>query len=222
MEKTNHKRQRAEEDSEKDVDAASTDGAGFGAAMSKIMARDLTGKATPVLAKRKTAQAKQADKAALAIKEDAKKRKLRKRARKAHLVVPDPLQADFERQLRKVATKGVVALFNAIAKHQRAIETATEDLTRTGQKAKVVTSQNKTFLDMLKGNKGGTEGSQAVKGAKNVGAPPVLRPGFLQDNYLKQQVKKPQPVGKGKHAVREEEEEEREDDGWMDGDDGGY
>lgn len=211
-----HKRPRAEEGGMSASAKRSAGEAGFASAMGKIMARDLSGKATPVLAKRKTTQQKQADKAAVAVKEDAKKNKAKKKLRKAHLVAPDPLQADFERQLRKVSTKGVVALFNAIAKHQRSIDVVMEDTSKPAAKAAVVATQNKSFLDLLKGS---VKPAPAAAGA--------AKPGWsvLTDNFVHKAggasgggAGKPQAKRK---AVREQEEEE-EDGGWLGEDDGGY
>jgi len=43
----------------------------------------------------------------------------RRAARDKQMVVPDQTSANYERQLKKLATRGVVALFNAIAKSKR-------------------------------------------------------------------------------------------------------
>ena len=51
----------------------------------------------------------------------------RKATKEKQLCLPDANTADFERQLKKLATKGVVALFNAISKSKREVEEEGEE-----------------------------------------------------------------------------------------------
>jgi hypothetical protein len=170
----------------------------FAAALGKVLARDLSGKATPVLAKRRTAQEKHADRAAIAAREEKKLRKSRKKLRKLHLVAPAPQGSDFERQLRKVATKGVVALFNAISKHQRTIETATDDVTKPSAKAAVVATQNKSFLELLR--KSTTASTPSAGGGKEGGSGTW---GALSDDFVHTTAKNVAPAkGKGEGGGR--------------------
>ena len=85
--------------------AASSSGNGFAAAMSKVLGRTVT-KSNPVLAKRHTA----AEKIVAKEKQETKVAKLKTRdkklARRAHMQLPDVTKQDYERQLKKVATKG--------------------------------------------------------------------------------------------------------------------
>lgn len=86
--------------------------------MSKILNQSVGAK-IPVLAKRKSNIVKEIeqDKAELL---RLKRQKAERKAEKTkQMVVPDQTTADFERQLRKLATRGVVALFNAISKQKR-------------------------------------------------------------------------------------------------------
>lgn len=79
---------------------------GFGVAFAKIMAREVTGGADPVLAKRHTAGAKLA---AASVREhrDAKRRtEVRLAAKRAHLVDPTAYGAERELNLQRIATKG--------------------------------------------------------------------------------------------------------------------
>lgn len=78
---------------------------GFAAAMAKVLGRSLSS-ANPVLAKRHTAGQKIAAKRAADVKEVKLKAREKKAARRAHLAAPEAAPADYERQLRKVATKG--------------------------------------------------------------------------------------------------------------------
>lgn len=94
------------------------DAVGFGDAMSKILGQNVAEDAQPILAKRTTARMRdiQTD------KKEAKSVRLstaEKREREQKdMVVPDHTTVVQDRKLRMIATKGVVALFNAIEKHQ--------------------------------------------------------------------------------------------------------
>ena len=79
---------------------------GLAEMMSKILNQKVNNNKIPVLAKRKTAIMKEiADQSQF--KEENKVLRLeRKRKREKFLAVPDHLSTDFERQLRKVATRG--------------------------------------------------------------------------------------------------------------------
>lgn len=93
-------------------DASSRVGSGMGAAMSKILGRDAVGR-DPVLAKRVTPMMKEL--------EATKKRPKPKKAEKEDLgMTPGAILK--EKAMRKTATRAVVALFNAIAGHQRPSE----------------------------------------------------------------------------------------------------
>ena len=77
----------------------------FAAAVSKIMARNVTAD-TALLAKRHTAAEKLAEKEAVEEKTAKARSRERKLARRAHMALPQSANPEFERQLRKVATKG--------------------------------------------------------------------------------------------------------------------
>lgn len=78
---------------------------GFAAAMSKVLARSVT-KTNPVLAKRHTAAEKIVAKEKAETKVSRLKTREKKAARRAHMQLPDVTKQDYERQLKKVATKG--------------------------------------------------------------------------------------------------------------------
>ena len=91
---------------------------GLGDAVSQILAKDVAAP-DPVLAKRKTALMKE-------LEVDQKQEQKKKKRRKEEAAVKQrradaQREADSvvkEKQLRKTATRAVVALFNAVAKHQ--------------------------------------------------------------------------------------------------------
>ena len=91
---------------------------GLGDAVSQILAKDVAAP-DPVLAKRKTALMKELE---VDQKQEQKKKKRRKEEAAAKQRRADAQrEADSvvkEKRLRKTATRAVVALFNAVAKHQ--------------------------------------------------------------------------------------------------------
>jgi hypothetical protein len=86
--------------------------------MSRILDQTVSA-SNPVLAKRKTAIMKQMEES----KDDRNRLKRaradRKSEREKQLALPDATTADYENQLRKLATRGVIALFNAISTSKR-------------------------------------------------------------------------------------------------------
>ena len=165
-----------EEDEDEEEEGQKKDG--MGDMLSKILSQSVTA-SNPVLAKRKTAIMKEM--------EDDKKdrdrlkrlRTQRKTEREKQMEVPDASSADYERQLRKLATRGVVSLFNAISTakrdeaevHAAAAAKAAEqakDISRVDVKR--MTQAN--FLELLKGDEAsksnqttGAEGDSAATGA---------------------------------------------------------
>ena len=92
-------------------------GAGFADALTKILKKPVAGN-NVVLAKRKTSNMKK-------IEEERRAQRAQKRARKEKLErdrmcmeLPSKETEQFERNLRKIATKGVVAFFNAVSEAQ--------------------------------------------------------------------------------------------------------
>ena len=116
--------------------------------------------AGPVLAQRKTKQMKEQE----AEKSERKRMRTDRAAKKAlkevGLHTPDFRDIEQERMLRRVATRGVVALFNAIAKQQHALDAGdVEDAVGSARDVKQLAKDN--FIQMLKGReKGG--GAAAV------------------------------------------------------------
>jgi hypothetical protein len=80
-------------------------GDGMADMMSKILHQQVHGK-VPVLAKRKTAIMKELE-SEYADKDRLKKLKLKRQEQRVkHMVVPDHTTLDYERQLKKIATRG--------------------------------------------------------------------------------------------------------------------
>ncbi|KAI8379836.1 Rrp15p-domain-containing protein [Choanephora cucurbitarum] len=130
----------------------------FSDAMTKILASSLSGsdKKQPILARSKGVERKIEDE-----KLDHKARKILSAQKKAlkekGRVIPDYTTFDYEKGLRKVATRGVVKLFNAIRTQQKVTEVAVDRAASTRktrvaiEKAKDVSTMSKSsFLDLLK------------------------------------------------------------------------
>jgi hypothetical protein len=151
------------------LDKASSEPApnGFASAMSKILSRELhvkNPKAGPVLAKRHTAAEKAAaiERAALVA---ARARTAAKRAAAAlRNVAPSARTLDAERALRRVATAGVVALFNAITRHQRGVEAVIDEPTsrKKSRVIKAVAEKQQTFIELLRGGVSTSAGGAAT------------------------------------------------------------
>ncbi|KAG2202812.1 hypothetical protein INT46_009972 [Mucor plumbeus] len=126
--------------------------------MTKILASTLTGsdKRQPILARSKGLERKLEDE-----KLDYKARKIMSAEKKAlkekGRVIPDFTSFEYEKRLRKVATRGVVKLFNAIRTQQKVTEVAVQNASDTRktlsaiEKARNVSTMTKSsFLDLLK------------------------------------------------------------------------
>ncbi|KAG0245900.1 Rrp15p-domain-containing protein [Mortierella sp. GBAus27b] len=122
-------------------------------AMSRILGSSLR-KADadmPILAKSRGVERKLEEE-----KLEAKARKAisneKKRLANKDRVKPDYTGMEYEKKLRKVATRGVVQLFNAIKAQQKTTDELTEKIRpiTTNDKDKVASLTKKSFLDLLK------------------------------------------------------------------------
>ncbi|KAF9911387.1 Trimeric GatFAB AmidoTransferase(AdT) complex subunit [Linnemannia zychae] len=139
-------------------------------AMSKILGSSLrkADASTPILARSRGAERKIEEE-----KMEAKARKAisneKKRLANRDRVKPDYTGMEYEKKLRKVATRGVVQLFNAIKAQQKATDDLTEK-TRpitTNAKDKVANLTKASFLDLLKsGTKVATTSTPATEAEK--------------------------------------------------------
>ncbi|CAO3683328.1 unnamed protein product [Umbelopsis ramanniana] len=130
----------------------------FAVAMTKILGSNLKGsdKKQPILARSKGAERKIEDE-----KLEYKARKLLAAEKRAlaskDRIIPDYTTMDYEKKLRKVATRGVVKLFNAIRTQQKVTDVAVSraadasSTSRAIEKAKNVSTMPKSsFLELLK------------------------------------------------------------------------
>ena len=157
----------------------------FKTAFSKIMQRDIIPK-NPILSRRITSSSKQALVEKQKLKEAKMKYSEKKVLRKAHLTLPDAFSQDYERTLRKVATKGVIALFNAISQHQyRAsmiIKEEEESKKQDTTKKEVDNSKSNNFMQVLK------KSTESIAKNDNNGNSGNNKWAVLDDNYARKQV----------------------------------
>lgn len=134
-------------DNEEDQQEKKKDG--FADTIMNLLKQD-TGSKLPVLSGRKTALMKQMQEHQKEAKVQELKRLEKKRRIEAKMVRPQENNIEFERQLRKLATKGVVALFNAVAKAKKEIADAEQqEKTKSEsavEKAKEESSITKSLL----------------------------------------------------------------------------
>ncbi|GBG26173.1 RRP15-like protein [Hondaea fermentalgiana] len=113
---------------------------------------DSAGDGTTVLTKRKTKEMKENEKLRREARKRKRVRKAKREAREQGMEPPQAADIAFERQLRKIATKGVVMLFNTINTHQNKKRALTEDKNDSSKKKgiNVKGASKDSFLDMLK------------------------------------------------------------------------
>jgi len=136
-------------------------GDGLANVLSKILSENVGSKAT-VLGKRKTEAMRSIEQEAETNDRNKQARILKKIDQLRQMKTPNEYSVEHERSLRKIATKGVVALFNAIASSKRETEesgTASVPLSKTKEKLK------KRIEGQLRKLNGGTstESEQAEK-----------------------------------------------------------
>lgn len=91
---------------------------GFANTILNLLKQD-TGKKAPVLSGRKTTLMKQIDEHKTESKSLERKKLEKRRKLEEKIMHSDEINIEFERQLKKLATKGVVALFNCVAKAKK-------------------------------------------------------------------------------------------------------
>lgn len=145
----------AEHDDEADNAGDVETGAGMGAVIAKILSTDV-GDGDPVLAKRKTKLMRDIEaEEAGDVKRKRKADKLAMAAKLGQQTKTDDTDIEKERNYKNIATRAVVALFNAIAKHQfgRDIvdDASSEPTTVTSAtgRSNRVTQQTKTYGDKV-------------------------------------------------------------------------
>lgn len=160
--------------------------AGMADAMSKILGSSIgvkpgqSSEVAPILAKSKTmneVEESKADRAARKAEEQRKKAE----ANADHITtLDDAYLASHEAKLKKIATRGVVLLFNAVRKRQKELNGESS--------AETPSAGKKEFLDMLKtsGSKDGNNSSTAPEDSKDgQGGWAVVQDGYMTKGKAK-------------------------------------
>ena len=165
---------------------------------------------TTVLTKRKTREMKELEAERQARRAEKRLRDEKKRRRLVGMTKPEVNDMSFERKLRKIATRGVVVLFNAIQTHQQSGKLSAGDAEQRAAKARAKADlkevSKESFLDLLK------RGGKAAEKGTEEGAP-AQQWDALRDDYM---------LGaklKDFEQEREVEDEAEEADGGFDFDD---
>jgi len=170
-----------ENESDDDVAQYENDGpTGLASAMAKILGTQTT-EGTVILSKTTTPLQRMAKKEKELAKAALEKRRMNREKKLEALHIPlsvattRPLlqvegsiglvqELELERKHRRVATRGVVGLFNAIAQHQKKQEGVTAITKSVGPKSDVKTMTKHGFLDMIKSS---ATGKKATEGTSN-------------------------------------------------------
>jgi len=138
-----------------EVGGQSGGGIGFADALQKILKKTITSSASGsvVLAKRKTPNMKMIEQELVEDRASKKAKETQKEKERIGMVLPSYKTMNKEKELRKTATRGVVALFNAVKKAQGPV---------VGGGAGAEPVSKDKFFDMLK------------DGSKEVGAIPKM------------------------------------------------
>ncbi|XP_061595084.1 RRP15-like protein [Cololabis saira] len=174
-------------------DGAGSDGAvdggaggGWAEAMAKILGKKSASGGSNILQKNKDL-----DKVKAAEREEQLKRKTQVDKKRTWEMIsrvkPDVAKdRDTERALQRIATRGVVQLFNAVRKHQKTMDEKVKEAGGSERKkAKILSSiSKKDFISALRRTEEG--GRESVKTEKNVAAAAEEKPAWsvLRDDYM--------------------------------------
>ncbi|TSQ69490.1 RRP15-like protein [Bagarius yarrelli] len=190
-----------ENEKKQDGEFETNPNAGWAEVMAKIL-----GKKTPEDKPCILLKNKQRDK--LNAKEKKEKLEKKKQADKKRAwemmcrVKPDVvLDKEKERNLQRIATRGVVQLFNAVRQHQKHVDEKMKEVGGSERKkAKVLSSiSKKDFIDVLRGTSAvKTEKSASKVEKEEKPAWSVLRDDFMMGSSMKDWDKESDPEGKDK------------------------
>ena len=125
----------------------------FGGAMSDILSRKSQIVKGVKLSKKMTKKLKEMENEKDQKSKSENLKSERRKLLEKDLVVPTLKTGNYEKALRKIATRGVVTLFNAIRTHQKAKEDDSSSKKGKKRKRKEVSSSKAKFLEMLKQQK---------------------------------------------------------------------
>ncbi|XP_055084004.1 RRP15-like protein [Periophthalmus magnuspinnatus] len=203
-------------DPEEDEEANAN--AGWAEAMAKILSKPTTQNQSTILQKNKDLQkVKEKDR-----KEQLEKRKQLEKKRSWEMmsrVKPDVVKdREAEKALQRIATRGVVQLFNAVKKHQKTMDEKVKEVGGSERKkAKILSSvSKKDFIDVLRRTEEGPrrsikkepEATVTVKQEEEEEAPSwsVLRDDFMMGASMKDWDKESDREGETEERGAQEEE----------------
>eukprot|EP00057_Strongylocentrotus_purpuratus_P030763 XP_782650.2 PREDICTED: RRP15-like protein [Strongylocentrotus purpuratus] len=205
-----------EDDGDEEEEGEEIPGVGWADAMASILRKEAPEEGSAVLAKSKD-YAKAKEEEMKDYMERIKEKQSRKKWENMSKVIPKVTDREFEKSLQRIATKGVVQLFNAVKKQQKTRE---DKLKKVGgsqrKRAKVEASLTKgNFLDMLKGTPApsSVDPSSKAKGSITSTEKPLSgdQPswGVLRDDFM---------LGAGmkdwdKEGSEEDDDDEKNDSG---------
>ncbi|KAM9353156.1 RRP15-like protein [Symphorus nematophorus] len=164
--------------------------AGWAEAMAKILGKKTPESKSSILVKNKELDKKKEKERQEQLerkKQVDKKRAWEMMCREKPDIVKD---RETERALQRIATRGVVQLFNAVRKHQKTIDNKVKEVGGSDRKkAKILSSvSKKDFIDVLRRTEGGskkTEKDAASAAAEEKPAWSVLRDDFMMGATMK-------------------------------------
>ncbi|XP_064804881.1 RRP15-like protein [Oncorhynchus masou masou] len=185
--------EKEEGESNREVDVDTNPNAGWAEAMAKILQKKTPESKPSILLKNK-----QLDKMKEKEKKENLERKKQTDKKRAWEMMcrekPDLVKdRENERNLQRVATRGVVQLFNAVRKHQKTVDEKVKEAGGSERKkAKLLSSvSKKDFINVLRGTEGGsevlikTERQTTGREAEEKPAWSVLRDDFMMGASMK-------------------------------------
>jgi len=158
-------------------------GEGWADAMAKVLAKQ--GKEDHVVLSKTKIEVEDTE-SKEAINEKKNKLKKKRKWESMNYSRPNVLEKDYEKSLQKVATRGVVQLFNAVRKHQKSLEEKMTKAKTIGKQDKVMKEINKgEFLDMLSDTNTKTKKAKVDKEAEEKPAWDVLKDDFMMAGGMK-------------------------------------
>lgn len=159
---------------------------GMGDVISKILNKKVDS-SNVVLSKSKGVHKRKTELKEELLSKKAKTELLHKQRETNHVLPIEQNDAKKEAMLRRIATRGVVMLFNAVSSHQKTKAEKMKTAKTEGEKVKVEKSMKKsTFMDMLKSNDSKCKETKAEKKEdSNEATWNVLKNDFMLGSSLK-------------------------------------
>ncbi|XP_018422603.1 PREDICTED: RRP15-like protein [Nanorana parkeri] len=157
-------------ESEKDVEPDGDPNKGWADAMAKILNKKMSDKAGTILVKSKVL-VKEKERERLVKLEKRKEIDQKRQWEMLCRVKPDVIRdREVERNLQRIATRGVVQLFNAVRTHQSKVNVKLQEAGNSDRKrSKLMSSvSKKDFIDVLRGKESKSEQQGKRESKKNV------------------------------------------------------